>query len=85
MLWILRICFEKVVTIHSLNAVNSNGFAHANRLRRWDEPLYALLFGAAIAQQVRDSAVNSNKIFTITSDEKVKPLFTTEFKKGIII
>ena len=45
--WVHR---KKIVTIHSPKTVNSNGFVHANRLRRWDESLLILRFMAVIAQ-----------------------------------
>ncbi|MBO6206700.1 MAG: hypothetical protein J6O73_07145, partial [Lachnospiraceae bacterium] len=50
-------------TIHSPSCCDSNGFANENRLRRWAKPISFELLWVAIAQQVRDSTVNSNGFF----------------------
>ena len=43
------------------------GFAIINRLRRWAKPISSHKLWPVIAQQVRDSAVNSNNKFSIIS------------------
>ena len=42
-------------------AVIVTGFAIKNRLRRWAKPISSHKLWPVIAQQVRDSAVNSNR------------------------
>ncbi len=44
----------------ALRAVIVTGFANENRLRRWSKPFSPGMFWVVIAQQVRDSTVNSN-------------------------
>ncbi len=52
------------VTITALRAVIVMGFANKNRLRRWAKPISLEVFWVVIAQQVRDSTVNGNKLFS---------------------
>ena len=55
------------------------GFANENRLRRWAKPISSHRFWPVIAQQVRDSAVNSNR--TVPAGEDIVWRFLTEYGK----
>ena len=54
------VAFNKLLLFTAFWAVIVTGFAIINRLRRWAKPISSHKLWPAIAQQVRDSAVNSN-------------------------
>ena len=67
----MRVCDKESVIdlllFTAFLAVIVTGFAIINRLRRWAKPISSHKLWPAIAQQVRDSAVNSNIDFTINA------------------
>ncbi|MBR1472058.1 MAG: hypothetical protein IJ600_10520, partial [Lachnospiraceae bacterium] len=58
----------------ALRAVIVTGFANENRLRRWAKPFSPGMFWVVIAQQVRDSTVNSNAAHTCAHPIPSEPL-----------
>ena len=54
-----------VLLFTALWTVIVTGFAITNRLRRWAKPISSHKLWPVIAQQVRDSAVNSNGLRNI--------------------
>ena len=54
------VAFNKLLLFTAFWAVIVTGFAIINRLRRWAKPFSGHKLWPVIAQQVRDSAVNSN-------------------------
>ncbi|MBR1471203.1 MAG: hypothetical protein IJ600_06130, partial [Lachnospiraceae bacterium] len=64
----------------ALRAVIVTGFANENRLRRWAKPFSPGMFWVVIAQQVRDSTVNSNRYLSYHFSAPAS-IFAIPFKK----